>query len=137
VLTFHLQQPHEGANEAKESEVATVELVIAGGNAAELFNSVKEAFDKVTVLIQMPVIVACLRAIVTRRDHRLSPGFLDALDELVRYPWPCLRPRPGLSSLPPAPMLTTLPQLEDSLHENAWPRTGQLPSEYIDPDMLW
>src|SRR6184192_4319158 len=32
----------------------------------------------------MPVIVACLRAIVTRRDHRLSPGFLDALDELVR-----------------------------------------------------
>jgi hypothetical protein len=68
VLTFHLQQPHEGANEAKESEVATVELVIASGNAAELFNSVKEAFDEVTVLIQMSLIVACLRAIVTRRD---------------------------------------------------------------------
>jgi hypothetical protein len=136
VLTFHLQQPHEGANEAKESEVATVELVIASGNAAELFNSVKEAFDEVTVLIQMSVIVACLRAIVTRRDHRLSPSFLDALDEFVRYPWPCLRPRPGLSSLPPAPMLTTLPQLEDSLHENAWQRIEQLASPYIDPDMI-
>ena len=84
MLTFHLQQPHEGANQVKESEVASVELVIAGGDAAELFDSVEEAFDKVTVLIQMPVIVACLRAIVTRRDHRLSPGFFDALDELVR-----------------------------------------------------
>jgi hypothetical protein len=46
-----------------------------------------------------------LRAIVTRRDHRLSPGFLDALDELARYPRPCLRPRPELSSPPPAPVL--------------------------------
>jgi hypothetical protein len=45
VLTFHLQQPHEGANEVKESEVASVELIIAGGDAAELFDSVEEAFD--------------------------------------------------------------------------------------------
>ena len=54
MLTFHLQQPHEGANEVKESEVASVELVIAGGDAAELFDSVEEAFDQITVLIQMP-----------------------------------------------------------------------------------
>jgi hypothetical protein len=34
----------------------------------------------------------------------------------------------------PAPRLSALPQLEDSLHENAWPRTEQLASPYIDPD---
>jgi type IV secretion system protein VirD4 len=36
----------------------------------------------------------------------------------------------------PAPRLSTLPQLEDSLHENAWPRTEQLASPYIDPDFI-
>jgi hypothetical protein len=36
----------------------------------------------------------------------------------------------------PAPMLSALPQLEDSLHENEWPRTEQLASPYIDPDFI-
>ncbi len=31
----------------------------------------------------------------------------------------------------PAPMLSALPQLEDSLHENAWQSTEQLASSYM------
>jgi hypothetical protein len=36
----------------------------------------------------------------------------------------------------PPPQLSALPQLEDSLHENAWQKTEQLASLYIDPDMI-
>jgi hypothetical protein len=36
----------------------------------------------------------------------------------------------------PAPRLSALPQLEDSLHENVLQRTEQFPSEYIDPDSI-
>jgi type IV secretory pathway TraG/TraD family ATPase VirD4 len=36
----------------------------------------------------------------------------------------------------PAPRLPALPQLGDSLHENAWQRTEQWASSYIDPDMI-
>jgi type IV secretory pathway TraG/TraD family ATPase VirD4 len=36
----------------------------------------------------------------------------------------------------PAPELLALPQLEDSLHENAWQKTEQLASPYIDPDVI-
>ena len=36
----------------------------------------------------------------------------------------------------PAPRLSALPQLEDSLHENAWQSTEQLASPYIDPDKI-
>jgi hypothetical protein len=36
----------------------------------------------------------------------------------------------------PTPMLSALPQLEESLHENVWQRTEQLASPYIDPDMI-
>jgi type IV secretory pathway TraG/TraD family ATPase VirD4 len=34
------------------------------------------------------------------------------------------------------PQLSILPQLEDSLYENAWQKTEQLASPYIDPDRL-
>jgi type IV secretion system protein VirD4 len=36
----------------------------------------------------------------------------------------------------PAPRLSALPQLEDSLQENAWQRPEQLTSPYIDPDFI-
>jgi hypothetical protein len=36
----------------------------------------------------------------------------------------------------PPPQLSALPQLEDSLRESTWPRTEQLASPYIDPDMV-
>jgi hypothetical protein len=36
----------------------------------------------------------------------------------------------------PAPRLSALPQLEESLHENVWQKTEQLASPYIDPDFI-
>jgi type IV secretion system protein VirD4 len=36
----------------------------------------------------------------------------------------------------PPPLISPLPQIEDSLHENAWRRPEQLASPYIDPDFI-
>ena len=36
----------------------------------------------------------------------------------------------------PPPLIFPLPQIEDSLHENAWQKTEQLAYPYIDPDMI-
>lgn len=62
--------------------------------------------------------------------HRRLPAF-----KAKRMDWrhfPILTQRQHI----PAPRLSALPKLEDSLPENAWQRAQQLASSYIDPDMV-
>jgi hypothetical protein len=62
--------------------------------------------------------------------HRRLPAFKAKRMDWRRFP--ILAQRQRIPSL----QLSALPQFEDSLPENAWQRTEQLPSEYIDPDMI-
>lgn len=62
--------------------------------------------------------------------HRRLPAFKAKRMDWRRFPILTQRRRI------PAPRLSVLPKLEDSLPENAWQRTERLLSEYIDPDMI-
>lgn len=62
--------------------------------------------------------------------HRRLPAFKAKRMDWRRFP--ILTQRQHI----PAPSLSALPQLEDSLPSTAWQKTEQLPSEYIDPDMI-
>ena len=62
--------------------------------------------------------------------HRRLPAFKAKRMDWRRFP--ILTQRRHI----PAPRLSALPKLEDSLPENAWHRTEQLASSYIDPDMI-
>jgi type IV secretion system protein VirD4 len=54
---------------------------------------------------------------------------------LKRMDWRRFPILPQRQAMPPPP-LSALPQLKDSLHENAWRRPEQLASPYIDPDFI-
>jgi type IV secretion system protein VirD4 len=62
--------------------------------------------------------------------HRRLPAFKAKRMDWRRFP--ILTQRQCI----PAPRLSTLPKVENSLHENAWQRTEQFSSPYIDPDMI-
>ena len=62
--------------------------------------------------------------------HRRLPAFKAKRMDWRRFP--ILTQRQCI----PAPRLSVLPTLEDSLPENAWQRAQQLAPSYIDPDMI-
>lgn len=54
-----------------------VELVVAGGQATELFEACEEVFDEVAGAIAMAIEVTRLQAVATRRDDGFGTGLGD------------------------------------------------------------
>jgi hypothetical protein len=69
--------------------------------------------------------------LLTHPEKWPHPGLL-LIDEAGRTAIPSLTQRQAM----PPPQLSVLPQLEESLHENAWQSKEQLASPYIDPDRI-
>jgi hypothetical protein len=61
-------------------EVAS-ELVVAGGDGAELLQLAKEVFDQVPHLVEVSVEVPRHRAVALGRDHRGFPGGGEPVDD--------------------------------------------------------
>lgn len=66
-----------------EGEKVASGLLVAGGDAAKLLDLVPKAFDQITVLVKVVIIVALLLAGAQARDDRLAAPGLDVLDELL------------------------------------------------------
>ena len=72
------------ASQMNERQKGVGELVVAGGNASELLDTVEEAFDQIAALVDMPVERTGGEAMGSRRDDRLTALFRYRRHEGIR-----------------------------------------------------
>ena len=58
-------------------------LLVAGGDAAKVFDGIEEPLDEVALAVEREVAVPFDLAVRFRRDHRLDGADFEALDEAV------------------------------------------------------
>lgn len=75
------------------------ELVVAGGDAAELLEAVKEALDAVALLVQDGVVAMRLAPVPPRWDDEFSPGIEDGIVQVVGVVAPVGDDRAGCEAL--------------------------------------
>ena len=69
--------------ELDEAFVIDQQLVVAGGNPAELLQLVEEALDEIAFSVESPVVRPSLLSVRFGRDDRLCPGVSDGLVQVV------------------------------------------------------
>ena len=77
------QEPDADAGDVDHGHEVSVELFIACGNPSELLDPVEETLDEVAVLVPVPVVLALLDPVASRRDDWLGPEGADLVDEAV------------------------------------------------------
>lgn len=79
-----LAKPNQSCDETQEAVVARGEFVEAREDAPKVFSFTDKTFDQVTLFVQVPVNLALLFAVSTRRNHCFRALFCDAVDEVRR-----------------------------------------------------
>ena len=82
-MTILLFKPDSDSGEFNEPHEVDEQLVVSGGDTAELFELVEEALDDVALLVEVDVVGTLDLAVSFRRDDGLRAGLGDPLDEMV------------------------------------------------------
>lgn len=85
--------------ELDEAEIGLGELVVSGGNAAELFEFCEEPLDAGAGRVKVFVIAMLVPAGAPRWDHRLPPLLKDEIVEAIGIIGPVGQHRTGLEAL--------------------------------------
>jgi hypothetical protein len=82
-VTILLFKPDGDSGELNELHEVYEQLVVSGGDAAELFELVEEALDDVALLVGVYIVGTLDLAVSFRRDDGLGAGLGDPVDEMV------------------------------------------------------
>ena len=82
-MTILLFKPDGDNGELNEAHEVDEQLVVWGGDTAELFELVEEALDDVALLVEVYIVGTLEFAISFWRDDGLGTGLGDPLDEMV------------------------------------------------------
>jgi len=66
-----------------EANEVVQQLVIAGGDASEVFEFVEQSLDHVALLVERPVAGVRISPVLARRDDGRGAGFPNRFDEMV------------------------------------------------------
>ena len=67
----------------QESVESAGELVVPGGDAPELFESIEKAFDQMACLVAMPIDGTFLESVAARRDIGEGLSRFDGFDQFI------------------------------------------------------
>jgi hypothetical protein len=82
-VTILLFEPDGDSGEFDEAHEIDEQLVVSGGDAAELFELVEEALDDVAFFVEVNVVGTLDLAVSFWRDDDLGAGLGDPVDEMV------------------------------------------------------
>jgi hypothetical protein len=82
VLT--LSEPNPRCSDGDERLVATVEFIVAGGNSAEVLDPTEEALNEVAPFVDVPVKVARVGPVGSRRNDHFCTTGRDGVDQGLR-----------------------------------------------------
>ena len=82
-MTILLFEPDGDSGEFNEAHEVSEQLVVSRGDAAELFELVKEALDDVALFIEVDVVGTLDFAVSFWRDDGLCAGLGDRLDKMI------------------------------------------------------
>lgn len=82
-MTILLFEPDGDGGEFNEAHEVDEQLVVSGGDTAELFELVEEALDDVAFLVEVQIVGTLDFAVSFGRDDDLGAGLGDPFDEMV------------------------------------------------------
>jgi hypothetical protein len=82
-VTILLFEPDSDSGKSDETHEVDEQLVVSGGDTAELFELVEEALDDVALLVEIDVVGTLDLAVSFRRDDDLCAGLGHPVDEMV------------------------------------------------------
>ena len=82
-MTILLFKPDSDSGEFNETHEVDEQLVVSGGDAAELFELVEEALDAVSFLVEIDVVRPLQLSIALGRDDDLDATFCHPVDEMI------------------------------------------------------